>query len=76
MQAGHHKTMANFKSVAYVHNRCRSKYSMLGIMETTENTAIWMVHHVVCILSIDEKKIDISKAIIVFDTHLADKKDL
>ena len=24
--AGQHKTMANFQSVAYVHNRCRSKY--------------------------------------------------
>ena len=26
--AGHHKTMANFKSAAYVHNRCWSKYRM------------------------------------------------
>ena len=25
--AGHHKKMANFKSVAYVHSRCRSKYN-------------------------------------------------
>ena len=24
--AGHHKKMANFKSVAYVHKRCWSKY--------------------------------------------------
>ena len=28
--AGHDKTMANFKSVAYVYNRCRSKYSKAG----------------------------------------------
>ena len=26
---GCHKTLANFKSVAYVHNRCRSEYSIL-----------------------------------------------
>ena len=25
--AGHHKTVANFKSVAYVHNQCCSKFS-------------------------------------------------
>ena len=27
--AGHHKTMASFKSVSYVHNRCRSRYRKL-----------------------------------------------
>ena len=30
--AGHHKTMANFKSVAYVHNRCRSKYNVFFLI--------------------------------------------
>ena len=28
--AGHHKTMANFKPVVYVHKRCWSKYSVSG----------------------------------------------
>ena len=27
---GCHKTLANFKSVAYVHNRCRSESSLVG----------------------------------------------
>ena len=45
-------------------------------METTENTALLKVHHAMYILGIDEKEIDISKAIIVSGTHLADKKDL
>ena len=35
-----------------------------------------MVHHAMYILGIDEKEIDISKAFMVFGTHLADKKDL
>ena len=30
--AGQHKTMANFKSVAYVHNRCRCKYNGLDFV--------------------------------------------
>ena len=33
--AGHHKTIANFKSVAYVHNRCRSKYNLYIYSQTS-----------------------------------------
>ena len=51
-------------------------YSILGNVETTENTALLIVHHAIYILGIDEKEIDISKAIMVSGTHLADKKNL
>ena len=36
--AGHDKTMANFKSVAYVYNRCRSKYN--DILSQVSHNAI------------------------------------
>ena len=45
-------------------------------METTENTALLIVHHAMYILGNDEKEIDISKAFMVSGSHLADKKDL
>ena len=51
-------------------------YSIIGNVETTENTALLMVHHAMYILGIDEKEIDISKAIMASGTHLANKKDL
>ena len=56
--------------------QCQCVFSILGNVETTENTALLKVHHAMYILGIDEEEIDISKAIMVSGTHLADKKNL
>ena len=41
--AGHHRPMANFKSVAYVHKRCRSKYKTLSMRAIQLNNNMYLI---------------------------------